>query len=310
MNKIVSSRKYQVASRKSQVESIKYQVSSGMFQLKMGSWTNFRGKHPLATFNLKLATLFCACLMLSAKETGCSKKADTGETHPATEVRSTAFLKKKLRNHEHTNLNFLTAQAKIFVEGNGQSIGASANVIWIRDSVIWLNVKKFGLEAVRAMVTRDSVFVLNRLEKTYSARALESLQRQYSLPAGFDLVQSILLSSPWFFPDITLVSNIKDGLHNLSGSNGRYSTEYKIEEGPFWLRQEIFLQPRDGRTVSVLFENYKKTDLAGWFSYLRTMEASSPETGEMRLSIELNDVEFNVPKSFRFEIPSHYKRVD
>ncbi|MBC7777601.1 MAG: DUF4292 domain-containing protein [Phycisphaerae bacterium] len=254
--------------------------------------------------------LVAVLFLLSAKETGCRKKANFGETRPATEVRSAAFLKKKLRNHEHPNLNFVTAQAKVFAEGNGQSMGATANIIWIRDSVMWLNIKKFGLEAARVLVTQDSVFLLNRLEKTYSARGLESLQHQYSLPAGFDLVQSLLLASPWFFPDIMLEPDIKDGLHRLSGANGRFSADYRIEEGSFWLRQEMFLQPREGRSLSVLFENYKKTELAGWFPYLRTIEASSQDTGDLRLSIELNDVEFNVPKSFRFEIPKHYKRVD
>ncbi|MFN0036261.1 MAG: DUF4292 domain-containing protein, partial [Saprospiraceae bacterium] len=264
----------------------------------------------LGTWNLKLATLFLSFFLLSAKETGCRKNAPTGEPRFATEVRSTDFLQKKLRSHARPNLKTVNAQAKIYLEGNNQSIGATANIVWIRDSVLWLNVKKFGLEAARALVTRDSVFVLNRLEKTYSARGLESLQRQYSLPAGFDLVQSILLAEPWFFPDIKLESDIKDGLHRLSGSNGRFAADYRIEEGDFWLRQEIFLQPRDARTVSASFEKHKKTELAGWFPYLRTVEAFSPESGEMRLSIELNDVEFNVPKNFRFEIPSHYERVE
>ncbi len=296
-----------------QITSIKYQVESEKEQAQH--------KFVLATFNFlpainwlkagRLATFLVAALfLLSAKGTGCRKRPTFGETRPATEARSTSFLQKKLRSHDHPNLNFVTAQAKVFAEGNGQSLGATANIIWIRDSVMWLNVKKFGLEAARVLVTRDSVFLLNRLEKTYSARGLESLQRQYSLPAGFDLVQSLLLASPWFFPDITLEPDIKDGLHRLSGANGRFSADYRMEEEAFWLRQEMFLQPRDGRTLSVLFENYKKTELAGWFPYLRTVEASSPDTGDLRLSIELNDVEFNAPKSFRFEIPKHYKRVD
>jgi len=283
---------------------MKYQEIDFKFQV-----SSFR--KPSARRNLQLATFFVAALaLLSAKETGCRKSPSFGETRPATETRSTTFLKKKLRNHEHSNLNFVNAQAKVFMEGNGQSIGATANIIWIRDSVMWLNIKKFGLEAARALVTRDSVFVLNRLEKSYSVRGLESLQRQYSLPAGFDLVQSLLLATPWFFPDISLESDIKDGLHRLYGSNGRFSTDYRMEEEAFWLRQEIFLQPRDTRAMSVQFENYKKTELAGWFPYLRTVEASSPESGDLRLSIELNEVEFNVPKSFRFEIPKHYKLVE
>ena len=284
--------------------SFKYQVLSFKFQV-----SSFRRLS--ASRNWHLATFFVAALFLvSAKETGCRKNPNFSETRPATETRSAMFLMKKLRNHEHPNLNFVNAQAKVFMEGNGQSIGANANIIWIRDSVMWLNIKKFGLEAARVMVTRDSVIVLNRLEKTYSVRGLESLQRQYSLPAGFELVQSMLLASPWFFSDISLESDIKDGLHRLSGSNGRFSTDYRMEEEAYWLRQEIFLQPRDTRTLSVLFENYKKTELAGWFPYLRTLEASSPESGDLRLSIELNEVEFNVPKSFRFEIPKHYKLVE
>ena len=254
--------------------------------------------------------LFCSLFLLSAKETGCRQGAVNGAIRPATETRSTSYLKKKLRTHEHDDLKYINAQAKIFMEGNGQSIGATANIIWVRDSVMWLNVKKFGLEAARALVTRDSVFVLNRLDKTYSARGLESLQRQYSLPAGFELIQSLLLASPWFFSDIELQSGIKDGEHQLSGSNGRYSAEYRLEEEPFWLKKELFLQPRDTRAMSVLFENYKKTEATGWFPYLRTVEASSAETGDLRLSIELNDVEFNVPKSIRFEIPKHYEKAE
>jgi hypothetical protein len=283
---------------------MKYSFSSFKYQVSSFKWAP-------ATCNLQLATVLAlSFFLLSAKGSGCGKGPSLGATRPATETRSTSYLKKKLRTHDHENLKYLNTQAKVFIEGNGQSINVTANIIWVRDSIMWVNVKKFGLEAARALVTPDSVFVLNRLEKTYSARGLESLQRQYSLPAGFDLIQSLILSTPWFFEDIDLNADIKDGMHRLAGSNGRYSTEYRLEEEAYWLRQELFLQPRDTRTVSISFENYKKTALAGWFPYLRTVEAYSQETGDMRLSIEFNDVEFNVPKSFRFEIPQHYEKVD
>jgi hypothetical protein len=247
--------------------------------------------------------------LLSAKESGCRKSASLTMPQPATEVRKPDFLQKKLRAQWRNELQTITAQAKIFVEGEGQSIGATANIIWIRDSIVWVNVKKFGLEAARALITKDSVFVLNRLEKTYSANGLESLQRQYSLPAGFELLQSVLLAEAWFFPDMALESDIQNGLHRLSGSNGRYSADYRMPEGTFWLQQTMFFQPRDTRSVSVLFEKYKKDAVAGVFPYLRTVEAYSEETGSLRLSIELNDVAFNQPKNYRFEIPGHYERI-
>lgn len=249
-------------------------------------------------------------LGLSTVNSGCHKRTTGAATGEIPEPRSASFLKKKLDAVDRSEIEAMNAQARIFFDGNGQSIAATANVIWIRDSILWLNVKKFGLEAARALITKDSVYLLNRLEKSYSVKGLESLQREYSLPAGFELIQSLLLATPWFFQDISLEADIKDGAHRLSGANGRYAVDYRLDNKQFRLRKEIFVAPRNAQTVAVSFDDYKKDAKAGWFPYLRTLEAFSPETGELRISIELNDVQINVPKSFRFEIPKHYERTE
>lgn len=256
-------------------------------------------------------TLLCAAASLSFKESGCKHAAieDDG-FRAATETKSADFLIKKLQSLHKKDIRRINVQGRIFLEGSGQSVAATYNLIWVRDSVVWLNVKKFGLEAIRALVTPDSVFVIYRLDKTYTAKGMESLQRQYSLPAGFDLLQSLLLAEAFFLKDMPLVSEIKDGLHRLSGANGRHAADYRIEEGNYRLRQETFVQPQDARTLSVSFEKHKKNEQLGWFPYLRTVEAYSPESGGVRLSIEFNEAEFNVPQNIRFEIPRHYERTD
>ncbi|MCC7467091.1 MAG: DUF4292 domain-containing protein [Saprospiraceae bacterium] len=247
---------------------------------------------------------------LSAVNTGCHRGAAGNSTGAPLEARSPSFLKKKLQAVDRDDIETMNAQARIFFDGNGQSIAATANLIWIRDSILWINVKKFGLEAARALITRDSVYLLNRLEKSYSVKGVESLQREYSLPAGFELIQSLVLATPWFFQDIPLEADVKDGAHRLSGANGRYAVDYRLDNNQFRLRKEIFVAPRNAQTVAVSFDDYKKDTKAGWFPYLRTLEAFSPETGELRIAIELNDVQINVPKSFRFEIPKHYERTE
>ncbi|GAB4493311.1 MAG: hypothetical protein OHK0019_17020 [Saprospiraceae bacterium] len=257
-------------------------------------------------FYLSLAFVFS----LSAQESGCKRKDTTGPAQPATEVRDSDFLIKKLKNRELSEVNTLSARAQIFAEGQGQSVNANANIIWIRDSILWINVKKLGVEAARMLITRDSVFLLNRLDKTYSVKDLVSLQRQYSLPDGFPLLQNAVLASAWFFPDISLQSDIKDGWHRLNGSNGRYGAEYRLEEGSFTLRSESFVQHRDARIVTFGFGRYKKLPGVGTFPYLRNIEAYSPETGALRLELELSDVEVNIPKNYRFEIPEHYERIE
>jgi hypothetical protein len=119
-----------------------------------------------------------------------------------------------------------------------------------------------------------------------------------------------VLASAWFFPDITLNSDLKDQFHRLSGSNSRATAEYKVEEGSFYLRTQTFVQQRDARVLSTGFDVYKKLPGAGAFPYLRRIEAYSPETGAIQLRLELSDVQINTPKNYRFEIPEHYERIE
>lgn len=257
---------------------------------------------------LILAFLFL--VTVSARQTGCRRRMSADAITPAISVQPSAFLLKKLQQNALGNIRSLNAKAKIYAENADVSVEASANLVWLRDSALWINIKKLGIEAARALITRDSVIVLNRLDNTYTAREIGALQRQYSLPEGFPLLQNLLLAAAWVAPDMVLQSDIKDELHRLSGSNNRYAADYRIEEGSFTLRQETFVQQLDSRILTLQFDGFKKLPGVGSFPYLRRLEAFSPETGNLRLEIELTDVEVNVPKTFRFEIPAHYLRVE
>lgn len=257
------------------------------------------------------AALFLLFVLSSAQESGCKRKSGSiTAAKPASSVRSPEYLQKQLRRRDMSDMQSMTARADIFAEGNGDNISANAQIIWVRDSVIFVNVKKFGLEAIRAMIRPDSAFILNRLDKTYIAEDLESLQRRFSMPEGFPLLQEVLLASAYFLPDLKLKSDIREDLHRLSGANAQYSSEYRIEEGSFLLRHETFIRQKDASLISLSYDSYKKTEEAGAFPYLRRIEAFSPETGSTRLQIKFDHVVFNVQPKFRFEIPDHYKRVE
>jgi hypothetical protein len=249
--------------------------------------------------------------LLSFQQTTCWRRTISDTITPATTPLSADFLTKQLALNTPDRVKTISAHARIFVEGDGMAVEASANLIWIRDSVLWLNVKKLGMEAARALVTRDSVIVLNRVDKTCQISDMEALQQEYSLPGGFPLLQHLLLATAWITPDLNLQADIKDDLHRLSGSNGRYAADYRIEEGAFVLRQATFLQQQDARMLSLQFAQFKKLPGgAGIFPYIRRIEAFSPEAGNIRLEIEFTDIEINVPKPYRFEIPDHYQRME
>lgn len=247
---------------------------------------------------------------MSAHSGGCRRKKEEEPSKTATSLRTPDFLLKSLQSGKMEKAHSLTAKTSISASGDGGSISATANIIWLKDSVLWINVKKFGIEAARALITRDSIFVLNRLERTYTATDLSSLQRQYSLPGGFDLLQAFLLGYPWFFEDIRLQSDIQDSLHRLHGENQEYGVEYFVEEGSFKLRREGFSQKMASRQVSFLFDDLRVVPELFRFPFKRSLTAVSPETGRVQVDMEVETATFNSDPApaYKFEVPSHYKR--
>ena len=263
-------------------------------------------KPALSIYLLIISALF----FVSATDSGCRR--NSGDTfRPATESRSSEYVLGQIRKNTPGNVRYFSAHAKIFASGDLDPVTANANIIWVKDSVLWLNVKKFGIEAVRALVTRDSVFVLDRLNDTYTARGLESLERNYGLPGGFELPGCLLMGSTWLPDDATnWQSGIQDGLHRLTGANSRLSADDRIEENGWRLRHASYLEKREPRSLHLDFEQFKKlSGTPSGFPYFRRIAAYSPESGSLQLEIELSDVEINVPKPFRFEIPAHYQRL-
>lgn len=261
--------------------------------------------------------LFSGIVICSAAQmtNGCSgRNSDAyGAPRPATETRPADYLLKRLKKQEsdQQSLQSFTAKAKLYTESAEMTLNASANIIWIRDSIVWVNAKKFGIEAIRAIVTRDSVIVLNRLEKTCTAESLESLRVRFNLPEGdvFTALQNTILGLG-IFPDANQVkSDISENQHRLLSETNQYTAEYRIEEGSFLLKNELFLQKKDNTAVALQFDRHQKIKEADMpFPFSRKVETFDPQTGKQLVEIELDEVNFNTSPSYKFEIPAHYTR--
>ncbi len=65
-----------------------------------------------------------------------------------------------------------------------------------KDSIVWLSVTAtMGVEVLRAKVSNDSVWMLNRMEKTYLAEPLDSLAIQLGMPLSLPWLQNLLLDN-------------------------------------------------------------------------------------------------------------------
>ena len=238
---------------------------------------------------------------------GCASSRKVAEKAPK-EV-SSDFLLRKLVTQQ-VKASWMTAKARISYSDDYLSVNANAAIQMERDSFIWVAVKKLGFEVARAMITPDSIYLIDRLNNDYLVRDLNYISRTYNLPAGFNALPAIVLGNPLFFTTLGLMSEVeKDGYH-LFGRNDEMESHYRIGGDGFRLRSMHFNDFRNHRDLLLNLEEYAQITENQNFSYLRNLELDSRETGKLSIAIRFSDVEFNVPKQIRFDVPERYTRVD
>jgi len=99
---------------------------------------------------------------------------------------------------------WVTANMDIQAEANGQLFDNLSGQIRIRrDSLLWFSITAtMGVEVVRAKVSTDSVWIINRLEKTYLAEPLDSIAHQLGMPLSLPWAQSLLFDNNEGFPPV------------------------------------------------------------------------------------------------------------
>ncbi len=229
--------------------------------------------------------------------------------------RSTKFLLKKLNNNK-IEADWISAKARVTYADENETRKFTSLVRLRKDSVIWMNFKKTSIEAARILITPDSLFILNRLDKEYFKDALDGLKAKFFLPQSdltntefFQIIQELILGNPVFYQVKALNNEIVEEQYYLEGDDGRIKSEYWLDGLFYRLGQLAFTDFKTQGTVAIKLDDYEELEDRQKFSYLRTITAMSEETGKVYVEIEFKKLEINIPKNIRFEIPSRYTRI-
>ena len=93
----------------------------------------------------------------------------------------------------NTNFQYLSGHGKVHFKRKDTDQSANFSVRVRRDSAIWLSGSLLGIEGVRALLTPDSVRVVNRLQKSYFAGDYAYFSQLLNVPVSYQQMQTILL---------------------------------------------------------------------------------------------------------------------
>jgi len=247
---------------------------------------------------------------ISKKDTLQVKKDTTLVTAEDLHQDSLRYIGQLYRHIQDNSIDCRTfsAKMKVHYEGSdGKDYEFNAFIRLQKDRIIWISINAvLGIEAFRAMITPDSVKVLNKLDKVYQLRSVSYLQEMSHLPFDFKTLQAIVLGNPIYL-DSNIVFYRKDAQGISLLSVGAAYRNYLTLNNDLSIKHSILddVDPMEARSCDISYGQYERTETV-YFSTYRKIVVS--EKGRLDVEMIFNKYSFNENLNFPFNIPKNYKR--
>lgn len=270
--------------------------------------------------NKKIHILLIICLLvISFINTGCSSKKKM------TKITLREFTARNLINEVEKNaFDFDNFQAKINVkiETNDKNLNVKGQLRMKKDSIVWTSVSlPLGVEVVRVKIVPDSVFFLNRNDKTYLCESIKAFNDISPMITSLKLIQSVLVGN-----DINLRESdnykvtIDDGQYNLLISKQlKKSIKHNDDDWKVMLK-DIWIDPQMYKITKYYIKEYndnkRKIELQ-YSDFQLVGEKYIPTKitiyihGDhyLKASINYSNISIGDNIEFNFSIPKKYDRL-
>lgn len=164
--------------------------------------------------------LACVPLVLVACAT--RKKPQAAEARTL-EPRNAATLIAAIESGMGAAPHYYSAKADVAYRTATDSKSFKAHVRVVKDSAAWLSVvPALGIEVARALLTKDSLQFMDKLNDTYWRGDTAAARRRFGMQPGLDLLQDALLGRPiGLDPEEKYRSDREEGLYTLTSKERR-----------------------------------------------------------------------------------------
>lgn len=220
----------------------------------------------------------------------------------------TALIRKNIqRNH----IDFNTFSAKIKVEysdNRGKQPDVNAFVRMKKDSIIWISVNAtfLSVEAFRILINKDSIWIMNKLQKQVEYHSLDYIESVANIPLDFNTLQDLIIGNPIFFGKTIVALRKTENRILLSTVDEHFKNLLTLTASNYLVERSKLddLNVALNRTGDLTYFNYESS--AGLnFSTFR--EITIAEKTKVDILLNYKQYDFNKELSYPFNIPKNYK---
>lgn len=210
-----------------------------------------------------------------------------------------------------------------------------------KDSLIWISLTApLGIEAARVMLTKDSIYFMNKLKKEYFIRPYSLFENNFNVELKFNDLQAILTNQIFLFSETDEEKNLemnpnsnereyikktffrdKDSInyilkthrkHKIKRSIRRNQKELiveniKIMPQTFKINHVEIVDYTESRKLDIEYQQFESINTKLFPKSLQFIVKDSLKTFQVQL--EYSKVTINSESNFSFNIPNSYNRL-
>lgn len=204
----------------------------------------------------------------------------------------------------------LSAKTKVDFESEEHSISGVANLRIEKDSIIWISFSPgLGIEAVRVLITRDTIAILDKINKTYTEMNFRDLSEKFDFDLSFDLVQSVILGNLLYPYDREKVLKTNN-YFTYNRHHGIFYFENFIGTRTMKLEKVQVQDTVSGNSISVNYGEFQLVEGQVFpFEIFARLRYSDDNKESTNIEIEFKQAEIEKkPLKFPFHVSQKYER--
>ena len=256
--------------------------------------------------NLRLPGFLSLLFLLFLTACG-TKKAEMGAVAPADEAVASV-----VASHYANEVDFETLQGKLAVqyETEERSQNVTVSFRMKKNDTIWMSGQLLGIPLAKVLITPNSVKFYEKITKQYFEGDFRLLSDLLGTPLDFQKVQNLLLGQT--------IYDLRQERYKLTESVRGYQLEpvkegflkkmFLLDAGNFKAVAQQLGQRNENRSVTVTYPEYQKIGNRIFPGEIKIVANEGPDN--TNINMKFRSVEFNVPVSFPFSIPSGYEEIE
>jgi len=226
---------------------------------------------------------------------------------PASSSREHSLKGDTSMNWTPLSFNYLVIKSKVAYRTKESTTNATANIRIKKDSIIWLSITPgMGIEAARAIITPDSVKIIDRIHNKYDQYSISFIKQTFGVDLDYYNLQNVMVGN------ILLPLNENDQVLT-SGETWRIDQKRNVMEVVSLIsrvqKKVITTEAKsaDGKYILINYKDFAVTDSILFHQEQSLLIKTDNDTSYLEASHQ--KIEF--PKksvAFPFTVPKKYEK--